>query len=257
VSDLSLATSRGLPLLSLAFHVGMGLAALAAGFVAIAARKGGKWHRKSGMVFVYTMIATGITAAGISLYEGKSAGGGIVTVYFVFTAFTAVKPLPTGGRLVDIALMVLAFTLAVAGFAVAYTAFGRPGNQINGVPAGMTLFLSTINMLAAIGDFRMIRAGGIQGTRRIARHLWRMCFGLFIANGSFVGQLATMKFLPEPFRNVLTVVFLAATPLVVLLYWMWRVRIRQNLRGVVTAKIPPAEKLNVRPRPQTALEAVK
>jgi hypothetical protein len=233
---LTLATSVGLPFLSLAFHVAMGVSALVAGSMAIAARKGGKWHRRSGMVFVYTMIATGITAAGISAYEGKSPGGGLVTAYFVFTAWTAIKPLPGAGRRVDIALMVFAFTMAAAGYLGAFTALGRPGSQLNGVPAGMLFFMSTVNLLAAIGDARMIVAGGIQGTRRIARHLWRMCFGLFIATGSFVAQLFTMKYVPDALRSLPVILVLSAGPLVVLLYWMWRIRLRHNLRGLLTAK---------------------
>ncbi len=84
--ELTLAASTGLPLASLVFHVAMGVAALVGGFIAIAARKGGSWHRRAGLVFVVTMIATGLTAAGISAYEGKSPGGGLVTAYFVFTA---------------------------------------------------------------------------------------------------------------------------------------------------------------------------
>ncbi len=233
---LTLAASTGLPLLSLVVHVGLGTIALVAGSFAIAARKGGAWHRRSGLIFVYTMIATGLTAAGISVYEGKSAGGGVFTAYFIFTAYTAIRPLPRAGRPVDIALMLLAFTLAVAGYANAFAALDRPGNQINGVPAGMLFFLSTINMLAAIGDVRMIVAGGIQGSRRIARHLWRMCFGLFIATGSFVAQLAEMTFMPGWMRSVPVIVALAAGPLVVLLYWMWRIRLRQNLRGLMITK---------------------
>jgi hypothetical protein len=111
----------------------------------------------------------------------------------------------------------------------------RAGNRIEGVPAGMMLFLATIAMLAAIGDVRMIRAGGIQGARRLARHLWRMSFGLFIASGSFF--LGQMKFIPRPIRIVPLIYVLAVSPLVVLLYWMWRVRLRQSLRGMVmTAK---------------------
>jgi hypothetical protein len=31
----------------------------------------------------------------------------------------------------------------------------------------------------------MLARGGVLGAKRIARHLWRMCFGLFIAAGSF------------------------------------------------------------------------
>ena len=60
-----------------------------------------------------------------------------------------------------------------------------------------------------------------------------MCFGLFIASGSFlIGQ---MKFIPEPIRIVPLIVVLAISPLVMLLYWMWRVRLKQNLRGMMTA----------------------
>lgn len=232
---LTLATATGLPLLALAFHVAMGVAAFAAGFVAIAARKGGTRHRRSGQVFVGTMIAMGLTAVGIAAYEGKDdIATGAFTAYLVFTAWTALKPLPGAGRRVDIVLMVLAFAVAMAGFARAFTALERPGNQIEGVPAGMMFFMSTIVLLAAIGDARMIRDGGIRGTRRLARHLWRMCYGLFIATGSFVAQLVQMTFMPEWMRSVPVILVLAAGPLVVLLYWMWRVRLRQNLRGLMT-----------------------
>jgi uncharacterized membrane protein len=234
---LTLTTATGLPLLVLAFHVAMGTVALVAGSVAIAARKGGTWHRRGGRVFLCAMIAMGGAAVGIAVYEGKeSVAGGALTAYLVFTAWTTLRPLPAAGRQVDIALMLLAFTFAVLGYVQAFTALGRPGNQIEGVPAGMLLFMTTIVLLAAIGDARMIRAGGIQGTRRLARHLWRMCYGLFIATGSFVAQLVRMTFMPQWMRSVPVILVLAAGPLVVLVYWMWRVRLKQNLRGVMIAR---------------------
>ena len=31
------------------------------------------------------------------------------------------------------------------------------------------------------------------------------------------------------------IIFLAAAPVIVLVYWMWRIRLKQNLRGVMTA----------------------
>ncbi len=232
---LTLATSTGLPFLALAFHVAMGIVAFVAGFVAIAVRKGGPWHRRSGLVFVYAMIATGITALGIAAYEGNpDFAGGALVVYLVFTAYTAVRPLPRMGRPVDVALMLLALALAAGTYARAFTAFRRPGNHIDGVPAGMMLFMATVVLLAAVGDVRMIRAGGVQGTRRLARHLWRMSFGLFIASGSFL--LGQMHVIPEPIRIVPLLFVLAVSPLALLLYWMWRVRLRQNLRGLMTAR---------------------
>jgi hypothetical protein len=213
------------------------VAALAAGYVAIAARKGGPWHRRSGVVFVYAMIAMGLAAVGIAVYEGKEdVAGGALTAYLIFTGWTTVRPLPGAGRVAHVALMLLAFLFGAAGLAKAFEALDRPGNQIGGVPAPMLFFLSSINLLAAVGDARVLWAGGIQGTRRLARHLWRMCFGLFIASGSFVAQLAMMQGMPAWMRSVPVMVFLGSAPLVVLLYWMWRIRLRQNLRGLMTTQ---------------------
>lgn len=234
---LTLATSTGLPFFFLAFHVVTGVVALGAGLVAIAARKGGKWHRRAGLVFVYTMIAVGLTAVGIGVYEGKEdVIGGALTAYLVFTAWTTVKPLPGAGRGVDIALMTLAFAFAAATYISAFTALGNPGNRINGVPAGMLFFMGTIVLLAGIGDARVLRAGGIHGSRRLARHLWRMCFGLFIASSTFAAQLVMMEFMPPQLRSLPVILLLGGGPLVVLLYWMWRVRVKQSLRGLTTAK---------------------
>lgn len=50
-----------------------------------------------------------------------------------------------------------------------------------GVPVGMFFFLGSICLLAAAGYIRKLVSGGLFGAKRVARHLWRMCFGLFIA----------------------------------------------------------------------------
>jgi hypothetical protein len=235
---LTLATATGAPFAALALHVGTGLVAFVAGFVAMGARKGGTWHRRAGLAFVYAMIVTGIMATGISAFEGKQTwSGGIVVVYLVFTAFTAVRPLRDGGRHVDFGLMVLAFALSASNYYGGFVALRMPGLILEGAPAGMLFFLGTVLLLAAIGDVRLVMAGGVQGSRRIARHLWRMSFGLFIASGSFV--LGQMKFIPKPIRIVPLLLVVAVSPLVLLLYWMWRVRLRQNLRGLITRPTPP------------------
>ena len=239
---LTLAASTGLPFASLAFHATAGTVALVAGCIAIATRKGAAWHRRSGQVFVVAMIAMGLTAVGISVYERKTAvASGALAAYLVFTGWTAIRPL--AGRRVDVALMILAGIFAAGGFAEAFTVFGLPGHRREGVPAGMHVFLATIMLLATVGDARMIRAGGLQGARRLARHLWRMCFGLFIATGSFIAQLVRMTFMPAWTRSLTVILILAAGPLVVLLYWMWRVRLRKNLRGVTTVRLIEARRV--------------
>jgi hypothetical protein len=61
-----------------------------------------------------------------------------------------------------------------------------------------------------------------------------MCFGLFIASGSFVAQLVRMPFMPASMRSVPVIVLISAGPLVVLLYWMWRVRLKRYLPSTLS-----------------------
>lgn len=105
------------------------------------------------------------------------------------------------------------------------------GNPVRGVPTPMIFFIGTVALLAALGDWRLLRAGSIAGARRLARHLWRMCFGLFIASGSFF--LGQAQFLPKPLRIFPLLAPLGVAPLFVLLYWMWRIRLRKRLQGMI------------------------
>ena len=129
--------------------------------------------------------------------------------------------------------MVFILAAAAAMYWDGLIVWGLPGHARGGVPAGMILFLATISLLAGIGDARMILEGGLRGPRRLARHLWRMCFALFVATGSFF--LGQMKFLPEQLQSLPLMMVLGIAPLPILLYWMWRVRLRRRLAGMVIA----------------------
>lgn len=238
MNHVTIATSSGAIWLALVSHLGTGLIALVAGAIALSVAKGGRLHKKSGMIFTIAMIATGVLAAVIAAYEGKTGMiiGGTFVVYLIFTAMTTVKPVSWANRRVDIAFMIVALSIAAANYYNGVVVWQLPGHQFEGVPAGMILFLATIALLAGIGDLRMILDGGIRGARRLARHLWRMCFGLFIATGSFF--LGQMKFVPAPIRFVPLLYALGVAPLVILLYWMWRVRLRRRLSGLIVAPIP-------------------
>ena len=238
MQHLTIATSSGIIWLTLVTHFGAALIALAAGTIALVVAKGGRLHKQSGIVFTYAMIITGILASVISAYEGKSVIGGLFVCYLVFTAMTTVKPLSWAGRGVAVALMIFAFAAAVLMFAQGVVVWQKPHHMLAGVPAGLIFFLGTISLLAAIGDWRMIREGALRGTRRLTRHLWRMCFGLFVATGSFFfGQ---QKFIPAPLRVVPVLSALGVAPLVILLYWMWRVRLRRRMSGLIVTREMPA-----------------
>jgi hypothetical protein len=235
-THVTLAHSAGAVWLMLLTHVLGGTTAVVSGFAALLVAKGGRAHRRTGMVFVVAMAIMGIFATVVATYEAKvsSIVGGIFSLYFVLTGFTTVRPIRMLGRREHIAIMVVPLAMAAFLFTYGFIALGLPGAMLNGVPAAMMLFLASVNILAAVGDWRMIRAGGLGGARRVARHLWRMCFGMFIATGSFfIGQ---MQVFPKPLRILPLMLALGVAPLGVLLYWMWRVRLRQSLRGLIMSK---------------------
>jgi hypothetical protein len=192
------------------------------------------------LVFTWAMVVLGLVAAGIGTYENRPGQvfAGLIAAYLVFSAMTTVKPLPGIGRRVDVALMVLAFAFAVAHLYAGVTEWWDPTVTVVGRPRVVPpLVGGTVFLLAAIGDLRAIRAGGLRGSRRLARHLWRMCFGLFVATGSFF--LGQMKFIPEPVRIVPLLLVLAFAPILFLFYWMWRVRVRGRLSGIVIGATQP------------------
>ncbi len=215
---VTFATSSGVVWVVLAIHFIGGLASIVAGVIALSVAKGGRLHKQSGLVFTWAMIVLGLTAAGIGIYENvpSQVFAGLIAAYLVFTAMTAVKPLPGIGRRVDVALMVLAFAFAFTSLYGAVTEWLDPTVEVVGRPRVVPpLVFGTVILLAAIGDLRAIRAGGLRGSRRLARHLWRMCFGLFIATGSFF--LGQMKFIPEPVRVVPLLLVLAFAPILFLI----------------------------------------
>jgi hypothetical protein len=133
---------------------------------------------------------------------------------------------------------VAALTVAV-GLALALIVGGVRGVSSSGLSRGgvpfrtigvMSLILATVLILAAAGDVRVMRFGAPRGGPRLARHLWRMCFALFIAAGSFFSiRERVAKILPEPFtsgamRTLPFVLIFGA-----MFYWLWRVRSRRPL----------------------------
>ena len=232
---VTFATAAGPIWLVLLTHFAAGLIGIVTGFLALSVAKGGKLHKQAGILFAWSMGISGMMASVIATYGNKPSMivGGASVVYFVLTATATVKPLPAYRRPVEIGLMVLVLLAGIFTLLDATTVWAMPGHARNGVPAGMMFFLGSVYMLGGIGDLRMIRAGGITGSRRLARHLWRMCFALFIATGSFF--LGQMKFIPEPVRILPLLMTLGVGPLFVLLYWMWRVLVRKKLKGIFVA----------------------
>ena len=226
----------------LPIHVAAGGLAIVLGAVALSVKKGGAIHRRSGLLFVYATLVMGISASILGLRNGPTDGNvmaGLMTAYFVGTAWTTVRPVSRWTRRIDAAALTVVIGLALVAIVGGVEAFNSPLVSPSGVPfrtiGVMSFVLATAMIVAAAGDVRIMRSGLPRGGSRLARHLWRMCFALFIAAASFFSiQERVAKVLPEPF----TTAPMRALPILLLFgamfYWLWRVRGRRTLPGLET-----------------------
>jgi uncharacterized membrane protein len=219
-------------------HVAAGMLAIVAGYVALYAAKGAAVHRKSGMLFVYAMVTMGLVGAALAAVERKigSVDGGLLAAYFVVTALTTVRPPTAASRRVEGVGMLVALTVGAINVALGLDTVVRGAATRDGVPVPMYFVLGAIALLAGLSDVRMLRRGGLRGAPRLTRHLWRMSFALFIAAGSFF--LGQAKVIPQPLRVWSVLFTVALLPLAMMLYWLWRVRVRRSLRGIVVVRTP-------------------
>jgi uncharacterized membrane protein len=212
-------------------HILAGILALAGGYVALAAAKGGSLHRWSGKLFVGAMLTMSLTGAGIAMLNAEpvSIVAGLLTFYFVTTAFLTVRSRSEMSSRIDRIAMIAALAVAAFGFIVGFSLAGT------GRPEAYPMFIfGVVGLLGARGDLRMIRAGGIQGPQRIKRHLWRMCFAMWVAAASFFwgppGRVPDIIYIPA----LLPIPVLA--PIAVMIYWLVRMRRR---RGTEVAGFSP------------------
>ena len=221
----------------LPIHIAAGGLAIVLGAVALSVKKGGTIHRRSGLLFVCVMLVMGITASILELLKsptGPNVTAGITIAYFVGTALLTVRPVSRWTRALHLAAITVAVVFAYGSIVKGLAAFNSPRGSLNGVPFAMHFLFAIVFSLAATGDLRIIRFGLPRGGPRLARHLWRMCFALFIAAGSFFSiRERVAKILPEPF----TTAPMRALPIILIFvamfYWMWRVRRRRPLPVIV------------------------
>ena len=225
---------------TLAVHILAGSVSLLSGFVALYAAKGATLHRKSGMVFVYAMLVmctagAFMAAVRASAWSVVNMCAALLTSYLVLTSLATVSRPAGWSREIDVALMGLASAIGVTCLTFGVIAIAGGGNW-NGVPAFPFFLFGIFGVLGSVGDLRVIRFGALRGAPRLARHLWRMSFALFVATMSFfIGQ---MKVIPKPIRIPGLLALPVVAVLVTMLYWMWRVRIRRSLRGIIRVAEP-------------------
>ena len=211
-------------------HIIAGLLALVAGAIALYAAKGSKLHRKSGMVFVVAMLAMSSSGALMAVFlkpNKVNVMAGVLTFYLVSTGLLTVWRKVEQLRGLVTGFMLAAFAASAFGFGFGLEALNSPDGKVDGIPAPPLFMFGTVGLLGALGDARLLWARSIEGARRIARHLWRMSFAMWIATTSFF--LGQAKVFPEPLRHATA---LRAIPVIlvigIMLYWLARVLIKRD-----------------------------
>lgn len=205
----------------LLLHITGAATGLAAGSVALIARKGGRTHRVAGTVFFVAMLAMGAAAAATApfLPDRVSTLMGLFVVYLTATAWVVVQRRPGEVGRFETAIVALPLLISAGAFAFAWAGRTMPKGLIDGEPSQIGWIFGTVALLAALSDIGMIRRGGLIGPQRTARHLWRMTLALAIAWGSFAGQ---PKAQPAFLHGSPLIILPALVVLGLLFFWLAR-----------------------------------
>lgn len=228
-----------LPLLI--FHVTGGVLAMLAGAAAISFRKGSRWHAVAGNIFVVSMLCMGLAASPLAYmkHQMNNVFGGILTIYMVATAWATARRRDGDTGILDWVGFLFATSIGVLSLIHGVEKItGRA--PADGAPGFMDIFMGSVILLAGLGDLRML-VRGISGKRRIARHLWRMCFGWFIATGSFF--LGQQQVFPVWLQGSPALLVPALLPLALLIFWMIRVRFTGVYQKMAVPRAGQAELL--------------
>jgi hypothetical protein len=208
----------------LLLHIASGTLGMLSGFVTVFLRKGSRRHGLAGNVFVVTMMslgATGVYLASMKHQPGNILGGAL-TFYLVTTAWLTARRRDGKPGILDWGALPVVSVIAAVEVTLGLEAATSPTGLKYDYPPWPYFIFGFIALLAAVGDIRMLVRGGIAGTQRLARHLWRMCFALFIAAASIF--LARQQLFPAILQRTGVLVFLSVLPLLLMIFWLFRVR---------------------------------
>jgi hypothetical protein len=227
-------------------HICAGALGLLSGTAAMTFRKGFPRHILAGKIFVASMLTMAVLAVYLAIvrHQPNNIGGGILTFYLIGTAWLTARRRDGETSHFDWVVLLIPLMLGVLTWINGVKVLRSGASSPDGVPVGMTFFMGSVMLLAGAGDVRMLLRGGVFGTNRIERHLWRMCFGLFIAAGSFflgpsnrplrllsavgLGQHLSPALFGTTLYSILSVL-----PLVMLIFWLVRVRFTNAYKGSI------------------------
>jgi hypothetical protein len=206
------------------FHIVSGTLGMLSGFVAAFLRKGSRRHGLAGTVFAVSMLGLGASGTYLAILKHQPGNilGGMLTFYLVATGWITARRKQEETGIFDWGALLVVLAIAAAEVTFGVEAAMSPTGLKYDYPPWPYFIFGLVAVLATIGDIRMLVRGGISGTQRLARNLWRMCFALFIAAASIF--LARQQLFPAIFRKTGVLMLLSLLPLLLMIFWLVRVR---------------------------------
>lgn len=215
--------------LILFLHIAGGTVGIISGAVALLSRKGGRLHRIAGTVFFVSMLIMAsigaVTSPFLPVPSMTNVAAGTLTLYLVATGWVAItREDGRIGRFEKVGLGAALGVVAAGGIFIRMAMNSSTGTIGNTPPQAFYVF-AIVGAIAAAGDLRMILRGGISGSARIARHLWRMTAALTIASGSFF--LGQQRIMPVSIQGSPWLFVPVFAPLLLMVFWLIRVRVKR------------------------------
>jgi len=213
------------------FHISAGILGLLSGGVAVSLRKGSRRHSVAGRVFVVSMLSMSASGAYAAFHRSQTMNllMGLFTFYLVATGWaTARRKEGRPGFLDGVALLFVS-VLGASLLTFGVQAVNSESGLKDGYPAVLYFIFGSIAVLSAAGDIRMLVRGGVAGKHRLARHLWRMCFALYIAAASFF--LGQQKVFPVYWRGSKILLIPPIVTLLLMIYWLIRTLVTRRAKA--------------------------
>ena len=180
----------------LAVHVFSGALAVLAGAIAASVRKGGRLHIRAGRLFVIFMALSSVLGAVVGLIKFEqffiTFFAGVLGTYLVISGWLTANQAAANRPGLDGVLSALNAATFAALASIGTLAFTQSDGLMFGFAGENYLILALMSGIAAIGDVSRAFRNAMSREHQIARHLWRMLLGFFIAAGSaFTGPGAS------------------------------------------------------------------
>jgi uncharacterized membrane protein len=211
-------------------HIIAGIVGILSGTAALSFRKGGPRHALAGKVFVAAMLTMASSAIYLAIMKNQTSNvlGGTFTFYLIATAWATARRGEGQTGIFDWAALLIPSVVGIGLLTLGLRVVFGQATSAKGVPLAMYFFMGSVMLLSAAGDLRMLLRGGVFGNKRIVRHLWRMCFGLFVATGSFF--LGQQQVFPVSMHGSPVLFIPALLPLALMSFWLLRVWFSSSYR---------------------------